>query len=991
MSSLFIGLGGFGIGTLDCLSAKMDAYNRDLANHNMPTMAADYYFIDTDSSRYNRNPHDYLPSSNKYFHDIGRCSPDYLIEGMRNVGGTQYDLLQKWYDAYSKTTTMNDGSDCVRQYARLGFAAEAPLIEQELIPLIERVDRNNGRIYVVTSSCGGTGSGIYMDVLYMISEIYAGLHPTFDTANVRLIMAMPEGYIPPELGSHNVACHKKRLNAFATLEELNAICKEKKTMPSKYNGCYVGSYKKRDPFQPFRFGYLYDTADKSIGESCKDLSEFLFELELSGDPVAETEGYNGSYFDGLLTGTVDGNWNYSINDEYVKAFNALGRYSIEKPDFLYKKYFSDRLLFDVFHKGLLGENNSIDEDLVRDLAAHFMDDCHYQIGLAYDKITACYLSRDIFDNDFQAAAMFSVFNNYPDTSLPEVKQIVEAKKVLLEEIKTKVYSRCKEWLCKYDLATVYAVLERLDVYLYAQALRINQDYAEMLDKAKEASRGGFLRRHIQPQRAMEQFRQMLQVWLSFEVSKALSSGRDVDIAVQDQGYLDYCKAFVEMAKRNFCLEKEQEHWDERFIKEVGTLKYKENTSFIPNLDTLVDNQCNIVPDSPMVVTYDRVVIDNPEQADFAQGTCTPATLNERIMEEMRNNVDDCNMDELFDPTPGNAKSLYARSNSMLFVERYVAAAKKLIDILLEANESYRSLFACDILSRLQQLSQIESSMICMKYAGYDKVQMKTADLPNDAVTTYICHIISNTNNLSLMQDLGIQRGRNSDIIANPSFADKIVKLIVRNGYRIDDYRYFESYKEFAKREVKVGRYYDPFIDKRFLGAPDQDGKYPCDVSAALEMIEQSKTYSLDGFNDVEIYKYCLALLYEYYDALKQGGHIESDFKNAISHPANTTTIDIRQLVYDMLRRNYTLKESQTIDLASLSTINDMKDLTIWIQYVLSKKVFINNECWLYGKALEDFNLTLSSDLEEAIGDMMGEGNRPDYDFFNSYLDWYRKI
>ena len=37
MGSLFIGLGGFGIQTLDRLSEKMDAYNKDLANHTPDT------------------------------------------------------------------------------------------------------------------------------------------------------------------------------------------------------------------------------------------------------------------------------------------------------------------------------------------------------------------------------------------------------------------------------------------------------------------------------------------------------------------------------------------------------------------------------------------------------------------------------------------------------------------------------------------------------------------------------------------------------------------------------------------------------------------------------------------------------------------------------------------------------------------------------------------------------------------------------------------
>ena len=1000
MGSLFIGLGGFGTKTLDCLSNKIDVYNRELANHYMPIGVADYYYIDTDSSRYNRDPQDFY-LTNKYFHDIGKCSPDIIVDGMRNFGGWQYGLLQKWYDAYSKATTMNVGADCVRQFARLGFTSEAPSIRQELIPLIQKVTQQHGRIYVVTSSCGGTGSGIYMDVLYMISEIYECMTTSAMSTDVRLVMAMPEGHISNGylLGVANM---KMRLNAFATLEELNAICKGKDSMPSRFNSCYVGPYKKNAPFQPFRFGYLYDIADKSIGESCKDLSEYLFELEFAGlthdDGVVGVGGYNVSCFDAMLTNEVCCNWNNSINNDYVKAFNAIGQYSIEKPDFLYKKYFSDRLLFDVFHKGLIGENKSVDEDLVRGLAASFRNNCVCRIHNTCDNIRAHYLTRDIFDDDFRVARMFSVLTSYPDEGLPEVKIVLEAKDKLLCEIKEWAYSQCKDWLCRYDFATVYAVLERLDVDTYAYALGINKDYADMMDKAKEASKGGFLRfRRIQPERAMEQFRQMLQIWLNLEVSKALSSGIGVDITEQYQGYLDYCKAFVEIAKRNFRLEEDQEHWDECFVKNVSSLKQKNDRSYIPNLDTLVDYQCNIVPSSPMVVTYDSVVIDNPSQADFAQGTCTLATLHEKIMIEMRNDKEDCLLDESFDPTLGAPNSLRMSGQAARFVAKYAETAKKQIDFLLAANNSYQQLFEGDIITRLQNLPQQEKAMICLEYAHYDDVQLKTVLMIPDAVSTFTYHIMSNTDDTPLMQALGIldKNGHKqiySDISApNPFYADKIMKLIVKTGYKIDGYRYFEDYKEFAEREIKVGCRHDPFIDKRFLGFPDRDGKYSCDVSAALEMIERVQTYSLDGYNAVEIYKYCLALLYEYYDALKQGGQIESNFENAISYTANTTTIDIRRFVYDKLRMKYTLEESQTIDLASLSSTNNMEDLTIWIGYVLSKKEFIDNECELYCKALEDFKLTLSSNLEEAIGNMMGDGNKPDYDFFNAYLDWYRNI
>ena len=79
--------------------------------------------------------------------------------------------------------------------------------------------------------------------------------------------------------------------------------------------------------------------------------------------------------------------------------------------------------------------------------------------------------------------------------------------------------------------------------------------------------------------------------------------------------------------------------------------------------------------------------------------------------------------------------------------------------------------------------------------------------------------------------------------------------------------------------------------------------------------------------------------------------------------------------------------AKTIDVASLATINNMEDLTTWIGYVMSQKDSIYNEAELYGKAVDDFDLYLG-DLEDALGKMMGEGNKPVYDFFTAYLDWY---
>lgn len=850
MSSLFIGLGGAGTGVLDYLSIKLNIYNEDMARQGHPQVSAHYYYIDTDNTRLFQHPEEFMPGSHKTFHLIGRHSPEQIVKAFQNVDRESYEFLIKWYDAPPKASDMNHGADVVRQYARLAFSIESTIIRNDLYPLIQQVAANQGRIYVVTSSCGGTGSGIYMDLLYMISEIYANIHTSTSSADVRLIMVMPDGYLegrfPDDIGNW-----KMRLNAFATLEELNAICKDIISCPSKFNGCYVSPAKKKGSFQPFHFGYLYDSAEQSRDTICQNLSEFLFELELAGTGdsnhcAAGIAPYNGSFFDMCLTNNVNANWNASLNNNYVQAFNALGRYTIEKPDFLYIEYFTNRLIYDVFHQGLIGSAELVDDGLVLQLAQSFTRECADEIINVMETLINS-LSVVDFDGDYRAANIFSVFTNYPDTHNDIVRQIIDCKDILLKRIKAKVYEQCKEWMARYDLTTVYTILERLDVYAYAAAVNTFESFEWQLENAKQASLGGFFRKKINPNKAFREFKSLLNTWLTFEVNKALSSGVGVDISVQNRGYLDRCKDSIGLAKHRLSLKNDQEHWDVHFKKKVAFLKHADNRSFIPSLDTIVDNNCNIPADSPIVAIYKNIVLANPSQADFAHGTCTMPIFHERIIEAMKADAsDEFTLDDFFDLTPTNSKSLHAPSMAMLFMGKYIAEAKKQIKRLLDANVSYQQLFSGDILTRLQNLPMQERARICLDFANYDRVQLRTEYMNENALTSYTYYVISSTANTSLMQDLGIldangAKPMNSDYSSsNPFFEDKIAKLIVKNGYTVNDYRYFAGYKKFAQDMLTKDLHYDPFIDKRFLGELDADGKYSCDVSATLNKIAQAE-------------------------------------------------------------------------------------------------------------------------------------------------------
>ena len=212
------------------------------------------------------------------------------------------------------------------------------------------------------------------------------------------------------------------------------------------------------------------------------------------------------------------------------------------------------------------------------------------------------------------------------------------------------------------------------------------------------------------------------------------------------------------------------------------------------------------------------------------------------------------------------------------------------------------------------------------------MQLKVDDGADNVVTQYTYYIAKAYTDTRLMQALGIldatgAKAHNSDHSpANDFFGDKIVKLIVKNGYKIDDYRYFEGYKTNAQEKLTDKNTHDPFIDKRFLGEPDKDGKYPCNVSEALNKIaedaqaaQQAEEHSLDGCGDVEVYQYCLALLYQYFKSLQDGNKIETELIDGITMSGNV--ISVKDFSYDKSIEEYELGNTSNIDLSILKNLN----------------------------------------------------------------------
>ena len=1028
MSSLFIGLGGVGTGTLECLSKKMDEYNDSLSARGNRPVGAYYYYIDTDETIYWKDASRFDTGTGKTFKLIGSKSPDSLRAGYNSVGIKEY---QNWYDAAPKKGNLIQGADSTRQYSRLALRGVYQEVYNELKAIITQVIHPNsrGRIYVVTGSCGGTGCGIYMDILYMIGEIYEELHTSNQETDVRLIMSMPEGYIPASDPRLDVQRHKTLLNAFGTLSELNAISRDKYTVTaenlpnSSFSYCSLNKPEGRGDddgwsFGPFRFGYLYESANQSRDVISQKIADFIFEIELAGMQVNVLQAgqYCGSAFDIMLTNHIEADWKNSSGEQFTKAFCSMGQFSIEKPDEIWRKYFKKRLLYEAFHKGLIdSEIYKTDTSLIRVEGNKLLSQIEEQIGLIYEEIERS-ITNESLKNETLGDIVYKVFTPAPDVRNELSNVVLEQKSILLDRVKRITYSQCKEWLKQYDFTTVYRIIDWLDVALYKVACDANSKLGDRIDKAKADSKN--LINKWSENNAVKQFKNVLRYWLTYEVNRALTAS-DKDITIDNKGFLDNCKFFISNAKRLLVMPKENEEWESEFKKVVNELKLKDDRCYLPELNTIIDDNSNIILNSSMVTTYENEIVVNSNKADLQEGTCTPKMLQEEIFKRLSadKNLELCGiiLDNLFDPTPGASGSLRLNDKVARFIEEYINKANDIIDELIASNQKVMTLFNTDIVTRLASLDKVQKASICQKFKRYDNVELKTVDIPGDAVSTFKVYISNFGGNTTIMQALDIvsvngQKMPNCEIIDDAFYSDKIVKLIVKACYSIDQYRYFSDYKKYANLQMSEDQAHDPFIDKRFKGTIKR-GVFDMDVYQALHVIsanakileeksnkekevqEEYNNFNLEGCSENEIYISIAATLYQYFKYLNDHNKIPIAFKDGIL--LSGTELSLKRFKYQRVTKRYIAEpDVDKIDLKKKYGINDFISLDLWIDTVMAQKNEIADENQLISDAfvfLSDNGIDFSELLSDKVANMQGEGKKPLYDYFRAYQNWLKNI
>lgn len=250
MSSLYIGLGGFGI---EAVKAVFERNQGNEISHSKD----DYLLIDTDVFSERDLPVDLQRS----FIGIGEKTPTQIKEEALN--SPQKEWFLNWYDYYDYDHTLIDGTGTVRPYGRIALLSKYDEVYHRLSSVLCELERGLAadellHVFVFTGSCGGTGSAITMDILYMIRTIMmSGVIRNVEKCNnICLLVALPQLWISMvgrDYDHYDSSLeYKFSANAVAFFAELQSAIDGSDVTPSPYYPLVPPTEAMKDlPFVPF--------------------------------------------------------------------------------------------------------------------------------------------------------------------------------------------------------------------------------------------------------------------------------------------------------------------------------------------------------------------------------------------------------------------------------------------------------------------------------------------------------------------------------------------------------------------------------------------------------------------------------------------------------------------------------------------------------------------------------------------------------------------
>lgn len=256
--TLLVGLGGTGYRTLKLIKKKF----MQSAHYNgkVPPMVS-FLSFDTDTNVEDKKTEDILTTSEKVVLTVDTSS----ILGNIN----QFPHIKKWFPTHKIQDTVAHGARQIRALGRLSVFSNINTVLDSIREAIRRIndkrllsggeilrtgDNVPVNVFIVSSVCGGTGSGMVTDLPYIIRQIIAG--EAMLSPEIHGYLFMPDALV--DIADSEL--ERIKANGAAALKEIDLFMENMEKFSTRYSDDFhiaenIGMMK------PYDFCYLISGVD----------------------------------------------------------------------------------------------------------------------------------------------------------------------------------------------------------------------------------------------------------------------------------------------------------------------------------------------------------------------------------------------------------------------------------------------------------------------------------------------------------------------------------------------------------------------------------------------------------------------------------------------------------------------------------------------------------------------------------------------------------
>lgn len=521
--NIFIGLGGSGVSTVAALKYKIYANTPGENPYEALNKNYKFIFIDTDQADVNKQNAYYkskFEGGRRLFIDpknelinLGTVNPNAVYEeALAKTANNRTDIdnavLEACTEKFAKKLKpypLKDGAGAYRYNSRIAFARMAydfvDMLKTDVQQLLDTrtagIDGVTLRYWIVGSCNGGTGSGTFTDVLYLVNMLHKSFRRS-EEPKTTLVMYMPRFYIDGNKGDKKYICNAQasfmEMDGYQAMSRSGNLDFEEKVHQMLFHPMNL-QIEDGIRYRPFSSCIPIDIQTEngnnlmSPQAMYSNTAELLFFIHQSQgrDPLASS-----------FKSDADNHLDDLVIQNPLNYLQAMGYVALRKPETEFESYIDHRLKLELLSYGLLSpfpenldlkqEISSLYDSIVRkELFSNEPD----TFSEAIDSIVKRQINRSFSDNLLkeddkvrkhlpsgisQAAAdkVVSQFTLAMDDIYEGITGYGDdisnrySKKAILSSIEEKLWTWVEEQTFKKGLNYVKQVLDGLDIYATEQ-------------------------------------------------------------------------------------------------------------------------------------------------------------------------------------------------------------------------------------------------------------------------------------------------------------------------------------------------------------------------------------------------------------------------------------------------------------------------------------------------------------------------------------------